>query len=86
MRKALILLLLLLLLLSACGEKGGGDHPEETAQALISALKEDARTFYEEREKMMEDMHVDMREVERVMLLRSVPPHLHQTRAHSSGG
>ena len=25
----------------ACGEKGGGDHPEETAQALISALKEE---------------------------------------------
>ncbi|MCQ2457814.1 MAG: preprotein translocase subunit SecA [Clostridia bacterium] len=35
-------------------------------------LKADAREFYAEREKMLTDLHVDMREVERVMLLRSV--------------
>ena len=39
---------------------------------FIDALKEDARAFYAEREKMMEEIRVDMREVERVMLLRSV--------------
>ncbi len=39
---------------------------------FISELKQDAREFYEEREKMMDEIHVDMREVERVMLLRSV--------------
>ena len=40
--------------------------------AFIEALKEDARAFYAEREQMLEEIHVDMREVERVMLLRSV--------------
>ncbi len=45
---------------------------EEDRDGFIAALKEDARTFYEEREKMMEELRVDMREVERVMLLRSV--------------
>ena len=30
------------------------------------------RNGYEERERLMEELHVDMREVERVMLLRSV--------------
>ena len=39
---------------------------------LAEALKEDARAFYAEREKQMEELHVDMRELERVMLLRSV--------------
>ena len=39
---------------------------------FISELKQDAREFDEEREKMMDEIHVDMREVERVMLLRSV--------------
>ena len=39
---------------------------------FIAELKQDARTFYEEREKMLDEIHVDMREVERVMLLRSV--------------
>ena len=39
---------------------------------FIAALKQDAREFYEEREKMLDEIHVDMREVERVMLLRSV--------------
>ena len=44
-----------------------GDRDE-----FIAALKEDARAFYAEREKMLEEIRVDMREVERVMLLRSV--------------
>ena len=43
-----------------------------TLRRAAEALKADARTFYEEREKLMEDIHVDMRELERVMLLRSV--------------
>ena len=45
---------------------------EEDRAGFIEALKEDARAFYEEREQMMDELHVDMREVERVMLLRSV--------------
>ena len=45
---------------------------EEDREGFIAALKEDARVFYEEREKLMDEIHVDMREVERVMLLRSV--------------
>ena len=44
----------------------------EDREKFIAALKEDAHAFYEEREKMMDEIHVDMREVERVMLLRSV--------------
>ncbi len=44
----------------------------ESRNEFIEALKADARTFYEEREKLMENIHVDMRELERVMLLRSV--------------
>ena len=46
--------------------------PGENRNSFIEALKADARTFYEEREKLMDGIHVDMREVERVMLLRSV--------------
>ena len=45
---------------------------EQDRDEFIGALKEDAKVFYEEREKMMEELHVDMREMERVMLLRSV--------------
>ena len=45
---------------------------ENDRDEFIGALKEDAKAFYEEREKMMEELHVDMREMERVMLLRSV--------------
>ena len=44
----------------------------ENRNSFIEALKADARTFYEEREKLMDGIHVDMRELERVMLLRSV--------------
>ena len=45
---------------------------QENRGAFIEALKEDARKFYEEREQLMDSIHVDMRELERVMLLRSV--------------
>ena len=45
---------------------------KEDRAGFIAALKEDALSFYEEREKLLEGLHVDMREVERVMLLRSV--------------
>ena len=45
---------------------------QEDRNAFIEALKEDARKFYEEREQLMDSIHVDMRELERVMLLRSV--------------
>ena len=46
---------------------------EELGQeGLAEALKKDAAAFYEEREKLLDEIHVDMREVERVMLLRSV--------------
>ncbi len=45
---------------------------EESRKSFLDALKQDAETFYEEREAMMDSIHVDMREVERVMLLRSV--------------
>ena len=45
---------------------------DDDREAFIEALKEDAHAFYAEREKMMEELRVDMREVERVMLLRSV--------------
>ena len=44
----------------------------EDREGFFAALKEDAKAFYAEREAMMEEIHVDMREVERVMLLRSV--------------
>ena len=45
---------------------------KEDREGFLEALKEDARAFYGEREQMLTDMGVDMREVERVMLLRSV--------------
>ena len=45
---------------------------QENREAFIEALKEDARKFYDEREQLMDSIHVDMRELERVMLLRSV--------------
>ena len=46
---------------------------EELGQdGLKEELKKDAAAFYGEREKLLEEIHVDMREVERVMLLRSV--------------
>ncbi|MDO5436298.1 MAG: preprotein translocase subunit SecA [Clostridia bacterium] len=46
--------------------------PDIERAELNEKLKADARAFYAEREQMLTDLHVDMREVERVMLLRSV--------------
>ena len=46
---------------------------EELGQECVAEeLKKDAAAFYGEREQLLGEMHVDMREVERVMLLRSV--------------
>ncbi len=45
---------------------------EENREAFTEALKADARSLYEERETMLAELGVDMREFERVMLLRSV--------------
>jgi len=53
-------------------EANRGLAEAENREGFIGALKEDARGFYAEREAMMDELHVDMREVERVMLLRSV--------------
>ena len=40
--------------------------------AFVQALKDDARAFYEERETLLGEIGVDMREFERVMLLSAV--------------
>ena len=40
--------------------------------AFVQALKDDARAFYEERETLLSEIGVDMREFERVMLLSAV--------------
>ena len=40
--------------------------------ALVQALKDDAKAFYEERETALAEIGLDMREVERVVLLRAV--------------
>jgi len=45
---------------------------DEDREGFIDLLKEDARTFYEERETLLSEIGVDMREFERVMLLGSV--------------
>ncbi len=45
---------------------------DEDRDGLTEALKEDARSLYEERETMLAELGVDMREFERVMLLRAV--------------
>ena len=46
---------------------------EELGQeGVAEELKKDAAAFYGEREQLLGEMHVDMREVERVMLRRSV--------------
>ena len=44
----------------------------EDKDALTEAMQEDAHKLYEEREKEIAEIGVDMREFERVMLLRSV--------------
>ena len=45
---------------------------DEDRDAFAEALKADARSLYEERETLLTEFGVDMREFERVMLLRSV--------------
>ena len=45
---------------------------EDSKAAFVDALKADARAFYEERETLLSEIGVDMREFERVMLLGSV--------------
>ena len=45
---------------------------EEGREAFMEALKADANAFYQERETMLAELGVDMREFERVMLLSSV--------------
>ncbi len=45
---------------------------DEDKAGFIEALKDDARAFYDERETMLSELGVDMREFERVMLLGSV--------------
>ena len=45
---------------------------QEDKDAFVEALKSDAKAFYEERETLLAEIGVDMREFERVMLLRSV--------------
>lgn len=44
----------------------------EDKEGLADALKKEAHAFYEERETLLSEIGVDMREFERVMLLRSV--------------
>ncbi len=41
-------------------------------EGFLEALRKDSREFYAEREELMASLKVDMRELERVMLLRSV--------------
>ena len=45
---------------------------DEDRDGFLEALKEDARSLYEERETLLAELGVDMREFERVMLLRAV--------------
>ena len=45
---------------------------DEDRDGFTEALKADARSLYEERETLLAELGVDMREFERVMLLRSV--------------
>ena len=45
---------------------------DEDRDGFTEALKQDARSLYEERETLLAELGVDMREFERVMLLRSV--------------
>ncbi|MBQ8654518.1 MAG: preprotein translocase subunit SecA [Clostridia bacterium] len=45
---------------------------DEDREAFVEALKDDARAFYDERETLLSEIGVDMREFERVMLLGAV--------------
>ena len=55
-----------------CVEKCKAIADEDGRDAFIEALKQDAHTFYAEREKELTEIGVDMREFERTMLLVSV--------------
>ena len=55
-----------------CVEKNKHLVEDTDKAAFVEALKADAHAFYEERETLMSEIGVDMRELERVMLLRSV--------------
>ena len=55
-----------------CIEKNRHLVDDEDKAAFVEALKADARDFYEERETLLSEIGVDMREFERVMLLGSV--------------
>ena len=47
----------------------------EEAGELVELLYQDAEAFYEEREKTLADMGIDMREFERVVLLNAIDRH-----------
>lgn len=55
-----------------CVEKNKHLVDEEDKAAFVEALKADARDFYDERETLLSEIGVDMREFERVMLLGAV--------------
>ena len=55
-----------------CIEQNKALADEEGRDAFIEALKKDAHDFYEERETLLGEIGVDMREFERTMLLISV--------------
>ena len=47
----------------------------DEAEELTELLKKDAEAFYEERETMLTEMGIDMREFERVVLLNAIDRH-----------
>ena len=55
-----------------CVEKNRHLVEDEDKAAFVEALKADARDFYDERETLLSEIGVDMREFERVMLLGAV--------------
>ena len=55
-----------------CVERNKALADEEGRQAFVEALKKEARDFYEERETLLGEIGVDMREFERTMLLIAV--------------
>ena len=55
-----------------CVEQNKRLVDEEDKAAFVEALKADARAFYDERETLLSEIGVDMREFERVMLLGAV--------------
>ena len=49
--------------------------PMEKSDELVPKLYEEAESFYAEREKMLTEMGIDMREFERVILLNAIDRH-----------